>query len=104
MEYSTEIASHLKSIGMSHIFRAGSFPELTDPDDLFISAIIHKTFLEVNEKGAEAAAVTAIHMKALARVQVRTFVMKVDRPFLFTIHDNVTGLVMFIGHIDSISS
>jgi serpin B len=87
---------------MAHAFQAGSFAQLSQPNDLYIGYVLHKTFLEVNEKGAEAAAVTAVAMKARKRA-TNNFTMRVDRPFLFTIHEQTTGLILFIGHFESIS-
>jgi serpin B len=91
-------------MGASYTFGhvEGSLRHLTDPENLYIGDVIQKTYLEVDEKGAKAVAVTA------ALVVTRTvrdhFEMKVDRPFLFTIHDSITGLLLFIGHIDSVKS
>jgi serpin B len=61
---------------------------------LMISNVIHKTFVEVNEEGTEAAAATAVIM---ARSIEPSFDMIVDRPFLCTIRDNETGILLFTG-------
>jgi serpin B len=74
-------------------------------EQLFISAVRHKTFVEVNEKGTEAAAVTAIAMPAKeARFEppkTRPFIPTfwADKPFLFAICDKETGSVLFLGRI-----
>ena len=74
-----------------------------DPADaLFASAILHKAFLEVNEKGTEAAAATAVVMRltsAPAPKPTRPFVptFRADRPFLFLIRDGRSGAILFMG-------
>lgn len=69
---------------------------------LFISQVLHKAFVEVTEKGTEAAAATAIMMPAAAAAPVQvpfTPVFKADRPFLFLIRDRETGAMLFVGRI-----
>jgi len=65
-------------------------------DSLLISRVIHKTFVEVNEEGTEAAAATAVVM---TRSRRRLLQMVVDRPFLCAIRDDETGLVLFMGFV-----
>ena len=63
-----------------------------------ISKVIHKTFLEVNEEGTEAAAATAVEMtRSLSRDP--PFSMIVDRPFFCAIRDDDTGSLLFMGSI-----
>ncbi len=65
-----------------------------------ISDVRQRTFLEVNEEGAEAAAVTVVEMGPTSMLSPdETFVMRVDRPFLITIEDSQTGLPIFVGAI-----
>ncbi|MFW6161974.1 MAG: serpin family protein [Planctomycetota bacterium] len=75
----------------------------TKPEDrLFISKVLHKAFVEVNEKGTEAAAVTAVMMAgATAMPTTVPFIptFKADRPFLFLIRDRVTGSILFLGRV-----
>jgi serine protease inhibitor len=77
-----------------------------NPDEqLYISAVRHKTFVEVNEKGTEAAAATGIAMAAAAarpeppktRLFIPTF--WADKPFLFAICDKENGSILFLGRI-----
>ncbi|MES2692342.1 MAG: serpin family protein [Verrucomicrobiota bacterium] len=69
-------------------------------DYLFISEVLHKTFIAVDEKGTEAAAATAIAMAAGGMAQQpKPVEVRVDRPFLFAIQDTKTGLCLFFGRI-----
>lgn len=63
-----------------------------------IGDVKHKSFVEVNEEGTEAAAVTSVEM-VLASVPHGRFEMTVDRPFVFAIQDNDTGLILFLGAV-----
>ncbi|MFA6706935.1 MAG: serpin family protein, partial [Sphaerochaetaceae bacterium] len=69
--------------------------------DLFISDVKHKTFIQVDEEGTEAAAVTSVVMKATAMApqQIRKIVF--DRPFFYGILDQETQLPLFIGILDT---
>jgi serine protease inhibitor len=78
----------------------------TDPaQQLYISAVRHKTFVEVNEKGTEAAAATGIAMAAasarLEQPKTRPFIPTfwADKPFLFAICDKDSGSILFLGRM-----
>jgi serine protease inhibitor len=77
----------------------------TDPMlRLYISKVLHKAFVEVNEKGTEAAAATGdemIMMKAVGIFKTIPFtpVFRADRPFLFLIRDRSTGSILFMGRV-----
>ncbi len=65
---------------------------------LYLSAVKHKSFVEVNEEGTEAAAATVAVMRPMAmRPVAPPFEMVVDRPFLFVIADNLTRAILFMG-------
>ncbi len=66
--------------------------------DMYISAVIHKAFVDVNEEGTEAAAATAVVKSAPSPV-VKTFVFRADHPFLFLIRDTRTGSILFLGRM-----
>jgi serpin B len=66
---------------------------------LKIDEVRHKTFVEVNEEGTEAAAVTAVTMMRASFVSKRRFRMVVDRPFFCAITDNQSGAILFMGAI-----
>ena len=63
--------------------------------DLAISQVKHKTYLEVNEEGTEAAAVTSV---GIINTSVLPVVL-VNRPFLFLIRENSTGTILFFGQV-----
>lgn len=98
----------LKNMGMKRAFdaRQADFTGMSasrNPDDqLFISKVLHKAFVEVNEKGAEAAAATAVIMvpKSAPR-ETRPFIpeFRGDRPFLFLIRDRESGTILFLGRV-----
>jgi serpin B len=68
---------------------------------LFISKVLHKAFIEVNEKGAEAAAATAVIMVPKKAIETRPFIpeFRADRPFLFLIRDRESGTILFLGRV-----
>ena len=92
LEYEVILNDALKALGMDIAFGGGANFENLAPRGLFISEVKHKTFVEVNEEGTEAAAVTVVSM---ATSFPPTFI--VDRPFFFAIRDNQTGAMLFMG-------
>lgn len=90
----------LKNVGMQQIFNGG-FTHLSD-DDFYVSDIRQKAFVEVNEEGTEAAAVTAMMIVGYGVMKrsdepVRFFA---NRPFMLLIREKSTGVILFIGRID----
>ena len=104
-EYSTELSQIFQAMGMGLPFtEQADFKKLaTLPPGYWtkISAVLHKTFVEVNEEGTVAAAVTAITMRAGAAPPPpqAPFTMTVDRPFFAAIQDGGTGSLLFLGAI-----
>ena len=95
------LANTLAGMGMPEAF-AGSadFSGMTGRKDLAIGHVIHKAFVEVNEKGTEAAAATAVMMRpASARPDDVPVTFRADRPFVFLIRDNKTGTILFVGRL-----
>ena len=67
---------------------------------LYISAVIHQAFVDVNEKGTEAAAATAVVMAARSiSVSRPPLIFRADHPFVFLIRDNHSGSVLFLGRV-----
>jgi serine protease inhibitor len=102
VEYETSLKSALQSLGMAIAFE----PAKADFRNLstvraFIGDVKHKTFVEVNEEGTEAAAVTSVEMELTSArpSQEPPFQMIVDRPFFFAICDRQTGTIIFMGAI-----
>lgn len=94
------LASVLKSMGMTNAFSAkADFSGMNGRRDLFISAVIHKAFVDVNEEGTEAAAATAVTMRLTSIAPTQMPVFRADHPFLFLIRDNQSGSILFIGRI-----
>jgi serpin B len=91
------LAETLGSMGMPDAFSSkADFSGMTGNRELFISAVVHKAYVEVNEEGTEAAAATGVAMK-LTSVPLPPPVFKADHPFVFLIRDNHTGSILFIG-------
>ncbi|MBD1923280.1 serpin family protein [Microcoleus sp. FACHB-831] len=97
LEHEVQLKNALIALGMGMAFEGG-FPQMCNDENLAISRVIHKTFLEVNEEGTEAAAATAV-MMARSMSLKPTFTMMVDRPFFCAIRDNETGTLLFMGSI-----
>jgi serpin B len=90
----------LVAMGMKDAFTPGkaNFSGMDGTYDLFISAVVHKAFVDVNEQGTEAAAATAVVM-GLRSAPARPLVFRADRPFIFLIRDTKTGSILFIGRV-----
>jgi serine protease inhibitor len=113
LEASFDLGKVLKALGMKRAFRApgredgAQFDGLSkarDPEHkLYISKVLHKAFVEVSEKGTEAAAATAVLMKDKSAARERlvpfTPTFKADKPFLFLIRDQKTGAILFLGRV-----
>lgn len=95
LEYSVELSQPLQSLGMKTAFSASSADFSGIAPGAFISAARHKTFVEVNEEGTEAAAVSGLGATLSAAPKI--FDMIVDRPFLFFIGDAQTESILFMG-------
>ena len=99
-----ELSSALEALGMKHAFQAGTadFSAITGDKSIFISAAIHKAYIDVDEEGTEAAAATAVMMSGMAMRQgppPPPIVFRADHPFLFLIRDNGSGAILFLGRL-----
>lgn len=100
LEYETNLIPALSALGMGTAFtRQANFSGLSSVPTQ-IDQVKHKTFVEVNEEGTEAAAVTSIGIRTTSvMIPTEPFNLVVDRPFFCAIRDNQTGTVLFMGAI-----
>jgi serpin B len=103
------LGDDLKALGMKEAFveRVADFTGMEDgvskEDSLFISKVIHKSFVDVHEEGTEAAAAIAVIMARPTAVPVAPpppIPFKADHPFLFMVRHNATGSILFLGRVD----
>ncbi|KAK2858637.1 hypothetical protein Q5P01_003257 [Channa striata] len=97
MEVKYDMKNVLVSMGMVDAFNQAKsdFSGMSPANDLFLSKVVHKAFVEVNEEGTEAAAATAAIMMLRCAFPTTTFIA--DHPFLFVIRHNATMSVLFVG-------
>ena len=98
-----ELKPLLEAMGIGSAFdpRAADFSGMTGDRTLYMSAVLHKAYVDVNEEGTEAAAATGVVMRATAvRLPQRPpAVFRADHPFLFVIQDNRNGAILFLGRV-----
>ena len=101
LETAFGLKTTLEALGMKQAFsRQADFSGISTEENLYISAVIHKAYVDVNEEGTEAAAATGVVMKAmLARRPVPTPVFRADHPFFFLIRDTRSGSILFLGRV-----
>ena len=90
----------LEKMGMKSMFAGGLDGMSSNPiagSDLHVSLVKQKAFVEVDEEGTEAAAVTAIGIRATSTIAPRFFTFHADRPFLFMLRDKKTDSLLFVG-------
>lgn len=98
--YEKELNGVLKVMGLELAFDSNKadFSNIIENIPLFISKVKHKTFIEVNEKGTEAAAVTSVEMGTTSIGPSNQFIA--DRPFLFVIREKYTNSILFMGRVE----
>ena len=95
---SDDFKAALGRLGMVLPFGGSAdFSRMCASESLFISDIIQKTVIDVNEKGTEAAAVTAGMMKCTSAGPLETEYFIADRPFVYAIVERSTGTILFMG-------
>jgi serpin B len=101
LEARFDLIPALERLGVARAFGAeADFSGITAAERLFISAVAHQAYIDVNEHGTEAAAATAMMFAASGVMRPPPPVtVVVDRPFLFAIVDNATGLTVFLGQV-----
>ncbi len=97
IESSFDLKETLQKMGMTDAFASADFSGMDGRQDLFISAVMHKAFVSVDEKGTEAAAATGVAMATSAMENPP--VIQVDRPFLFYIYEMSRGTILFAGRV-----
>ncbi|XP_010224714.1 PREDICTED: leukocyte elastase inhibitor [Tinamus guttatus] len=100
LEESYDLKLHLSAMGLLNVFDSGKadLSGMSEARDLFVSKIVHKAFVEVNEEGTEAAAATA-GFAMLCMVMEEDF--NADHPFIFFIRHNPTQSILFLGRYTS---
>lgn len=104
MEFGADLKEALSEMGMGIAFdedRAdfGLMCERMPGRNVYMAGVKHKTFIEVNEKGTEAAGSTSVEM-GVTGVPTEAFDFVADRPFFFAIRDEKTGAVLFMGSVN----
>ena len=88
----------LINLGLGIAFGGGAdFSRITPGGGLYISRVIHQTFIDVQEEGTEAAAATIVEIREISAPVLTMF--KANRPFLFVIRENSTSAIMFMGKV-----
>lgn len=101
LEYSKSLVSCLKQLGVNLIFLSGAdLSNLTDSSGLCVTEILHKTVLNVNEAGTEAAAATMVEMSRSPPSRKPEFI--VDHPFMVVIYNTKNDLILFMGRINEL--
>ncbi len=99
---SFELAEPLRALGMARAFQLpdADFSGIDGTHELFIGSVVHEAFVDVDEHGTEAAAATAVMMRAGAAMPTdKPVVFRADHPFLFFIRDTQSGALLFAGRL-----
>ena len=101
VEYTKTLNDVLIAMGMPRAFDpdASDFSRINPGPDLYISNVLHKTFVQVDEVGTEAAAVTVIEIGVTSEGPRMTF-MRMDHPFFFLIRERESNALLFMGKIN----
>lgn len=98
LEWEKSLIPELKALGMQAAFSDADFTPMSPAGrQLVISQVKQKAYVDVDEEGTEAAAVTVVGITATSAPIARQ--MRVDRPFIFAIRERLTGTVLFIGKV-----
>jgi len=99
VEYEKRLDDALKAMGMEPAYEGGFAGMGVYGEEFQLSRVQHKTYIDVNEEGTEAAAVTSVEVSRCMAMDTPPFTMIVDRPFFFAIRDNQTGTLLFLGSV-----
>lgn len=100
LEYEAVLNPFLSQLGMEVAFdsKSANFTGMREQQDLFLQRVLHKTFVEVNEEGTEASAVTSVEVGVTsAPAPEKSFEFLANRPFAYAIADKETGIILFLG-------
>jgi len=101
LEKSITLNNHLQELGMKDMFDSNKadFSRIDGTKQLYVSTVLQKAFIEVNEEGSEAAAATGavMMMRSMPMPPVQ---FKADHPFLFFLRDKLTGMLLFQGRVE----
>jgi serpin B len=97
-KYENLLNNELTNMGMGIAFEGADFSGINGTGGLSISRVLHKSFVEVNEEGTEAAAVTAVEIE-LTSFPPQNILFNVNRPFFFAIRESTTGAILFLGRV-----
>ena len=100
LSHSLTLSDSLKQMGMEDMFNEGKadLSGITGENDLYVSSVLQKVFVEVNEEGSEATAATEGEERARG-LPPPNQKFNVDHPFLFIIRDKLTGMILFQGRV-----
>ncbi len=97
LEYELALNDALKALGMEVAFdpAEADFTRMYPSGGVWIDTVLHKTFVDVNEEGTEAAAITSVSMRELSAPSM----LLVNRPFVFVIRERLSGTILFMGKV-----
>jgi serpin B len=100
-EFKELLNEPLINLGLDEAFTPDAdFTKIIPHGGIYISRVIHQTFIDVQEEGTEAAAATIVEMRdGSSGGEVIPTYFKADRPFLYLIKENSTGAIVFIGKV-----
>lgn len=96
-KFDNSLVDELTALGMTDAFNDADLSGISDAAKLVISEVMHKTYIKVDERGTEAAAVTGITIELTSMPVDNSF--RVDHPFVFAIREKDTQSILFIGKV-----
>ena len=104
-DYGTSLKETLLEMGLSDAFtpEKADFSLMTDETPAYIGDVVHKTFIQVDDKGTKAGAATIVEMEcgsAMIEEEIKTVYL--DRPFVYVIMDDLTNIPIFMGVVTKI--
>lgn len=99
-ESSFNLGEQMKALGIQQAFdsQAADFASISDKMDLYITDVLHKAYIDVNEEGTEAAAATAIAVGTTS-MPADSWDITFDHPFIYVIYETTTNAIVFMGRV-----